>query len=350
MTDHIQIRSFVLGGNHGQFLQADGLRRAVTALRGDARVTHARYNAHLGQELRTQLRSLQPFKFAAMRLLWERRIPMSPLDTPAAMTVYGSDQIWAFSNPSFHVDPVLFGTQDPAVKIAYAPSMGHVEADFVAPDWLAPALRDFKAIAMRDTVGRDTVAGLLGHDVPIVTDPALFLPQLDDDPLPPSARDGTLSVYCLRTSQTIPALCGRDGAKGRAVFEGMRLHGYAPRRQAWRHIHRQFETPDAIIRSIRSSRLLLTSTFHGVMMALLAGTPFIALTTPGLSARLQNPVGQRGFSPDRLVDMKTLRGLTPADITRLCETGDMDRALIRREVAAARDWLRQALDAGRDSA
>jgi hypothetical protein len=335
---HIQIRSFVLGGNHGQYLQAAGLSKMVKELVPNARVSHAYYNNHFWDELKIQARSLQLPKFLAMRLHWARQIEMSSLTTPADVRIYGADQIWSFSNSLFPPDPVFFGAEDNAHKIAFAPAMGHVTPGFAFPDWAKDALEGFKSLAVRDEATVGVVERSLGRSPELVVDPALFL--LEGDTLS-QRRTDKLLTYDPGVRSNLPKLL----SAGSGLLDNwpIELHGYVPRREAWRRLGTQLSTPEFVVERIAGSRLLLTSTFHGVMMALMSGTPFVAKATPSLIDRLASPVGREVFGSYRLLSPKDFDCITRAQIECLLDPSDIDRSHLKSLIAHSRDWLSKAL-------
>lgn len=331
---HIQIRSFILGGNHGQYLQAAGLAKVVRKLAPGSRVSHARYSNHYWAEVRAQTKTLLLPKFLAMQLHWARNVAMSKIDTPADIRIYGSDQIWSFSNPFFESDRTFFGINDNAHKIAYAPSMGHVPPKFFLPQWAADDLARFASIGVRDEATASAVENALGKRPEIVVDPALFL--VDPDAVAP-VRRAEIAVYCTKAGRTLPHLRAAMGEL-EANYQ-FKLYGYAPRRQAVNFFTRQFLMPEAVVDKIARSQLLFTSTFHGVMMALMTRTPFLALTSPSLQDRLLSPLGQTTFARHRLVDEAQFAALSKDDIRRALDPSDINDTLISELTQASRKWL-----------
>ena len=59
----ILIKTFVLGANHGQYLQALGLLHLTKQLTDNCRIVHSRYNNHALKEIVIHLRSLTLVKY-----------------------------------------------------------------------------------------------------------------------------------------------------------------------------------------------------------------------------------------------------------------------------------------------
>lgn len=334
----ISIRSFVLGANHGQYLQAAGLARAVGEAASNAQVTHARYHNHLTSELKVQAKGFLIPKYLAMRLHWERKIAFSNADVGSDVTIYGSDQIWSFSNNSFPPDKYYFGVGDTSRKIAYAPAMGAVDRDFTFPSWAAESLVSFEALAVRDTATADAVERTLGKRPEIVVDPAFFL--VNPGAAVPK-RENRLAVYCHSARLTLPKLrtAGTNLIGGWPVD----MYGYAPSREAWRRLSMQLTMPEQVVAGIARSRLLYTSTFHGVVMALMTGTPFVARSSQSLMDRLSSPIGRETFGSFRLLEPDEFDNLARVDVERLLDDSDIDTTKISKLVAASRSWLVDAL-------
>jgi len=330
----VQIRSFVLGGNHGQYLQAAGLAKAVKEAAPHTQVTHARYNNHLLDELKVQTRSLHLPKYLAMRRHWQRQIAFSPLDHDARARIYGADQIWSFSNALFPPNPVFFGKGDTVHKIAYAPSMGHVTEGFIFPGWASDALARFQAIAARDAATAAAVERSLGVRPPIVVDPAFFLINHEDSF--PERRE-EIAIYSPNARYIMQRLLGAlDNVNGRWPVQ---LYGYLPKRQMYGQFSNQLVMPEALVSRIAQARILITSTFHGVIMALMTGTPFIALASSSLVDRLDSPLGQTTFDRFRLMNAERFAELGSEDINRALDPSDIDRVRISELTAQSRTWL-----------
>jgi hypothetical protein len=320
----IQIRSFVMGGNHGQYLQALGLRSAVMRLRPDAEVTHLRYNNHVRKELNIQRRGGHLLKYLSMRWFWARNFGFSPFDWEHDLSIYGSDMIWHLESPLFPADKVFFGERDGSPRIAYAPSVGFRGTE--EPDWVAAYLSEFRWIGARDETTVRFVEDHTRTRPTFVIDPCFFL--LDTPRAaawkPDRNRRG-LVVYSAQPGISFPALAEQIGlANLRRRFGRERHLGYHPKSRlpSARRYLPQARDPLRVLDEIANAELLLTSTFHGVMMALMTGTPFVALRSRSLDARLQSPIAAT-FGQHRLIDPKGLQHITLGTLEDLCGTDDL---------------------------
>ena len=69
----ILIKTFVLGANHGQYLQAYGLLLAIKSISKKYKIYHPFYNNHWFQELLSQTRDLTLIKYLVFLYYWTKR-------------------------------------------------------------------------------------------------------------------------------------------------------------------------------------------------------------------------------------------------------------------------------------
>ena len=174
----IQIRSFIKGGNHGQFLQALGLATLLNRLLPNHEIAHLDYQNHFIKELKIQIKSGMLPKFLMMRYYWKKYLKFSSIDKKVKLSVYGSDMIWHLDSKLFHPDPVMFGQQDNSeYKIAYAPSTGYrIQQE---PNWINKFLNNFNAIGVRDNNTAEFVKDHSNIKPELVIDPCFHLINSD---------------------------------------------------------------------------------------------------------------------------------------------------------------------------
>ena len=78
---NIQIRSFIKGGNHGQYLQALGVRYLIKNHLPDAEVSHLDYNNHEKEEFYIQLKGFHLAKYLTMKYYWNKNFEFSGFDS-----------------------------------------------------------------------------------------------------------------------------------------------------------------------------------------------------------------------------------------------------------------------------
>jgi hypothetical protein len=337
----IQIRSFVKGGNHGQYIGALGLYHVVSQILPKATVTILNYNNHFLKELYIQTRSFHLTKYISMRVFWQKRFKFSSFRWPD-FTIYGSDMIWHLESSLFPPDKNFFGENDYRRKIAYAPSVacrGRKE-----PEWLKELLSSFDWIGARDRNTAEFVYDHCKKHSDYVIDPSFFL--LDSnyiDGLREIKRESYLSIYSTIPSQIVESFTsGISKQHFSSIFPNIEYYGYFPRKRFLKEQHKQLQDPLKVIFHIAKSKMLLTSTFHGVMIALMTKTPFIALRSPNLDARLDNPT-MEAFGSFRLVSKEQLKNLNCSKIKKFLKIDDLNSKAINDYLRKSKGLLTTAL-------
>ena len=337
VASKIQIRSFVKGGNHGQYLQALGLAEVVKSILPESEVSHLNYNNHAIKELYWQGREGLIFKYFSMKYFWWKRLSFTSFQYNPDISIYGSDMIWHLESYLFPRDKVFFGQNDNANrKIAYAPSVGYRGKD--EPGWIKKSLDDFSAIAVRDEVTKGFVRDHTGRDCQLVIDPCFFL--LDSpykERITSDKRQNIISVYSTIPSRLVKLFEDNQG-KMDVNHLNYEYLGYFPGTKIFQNMHKQFYDPLWTVQRISESKLLLTSTFHGVMMALMTKTPFIAILNPNLEARLRSPVSDT-FGSFRLLNEKELMAIGQDDLKKYYQLDDFNEYALNQYIDASRNWL-----------
>ena len=249
---------------------------------------------------------------------------------PYDILITGSDQIW---NPSFlrygegKVTPVYFLNfgGEKVKKIAVSASFGCHSYPEEGKAIAVPFLRDLDAISVRENTGL-TILESMGITGGCVTaDPTALLPGGTYRELCAERSDITgVSTFMLRkqtaqTNRLLDAICGAFSAD-KAVDIDLR------------------SMPDWLA-AIRDSHLVVTNSFHCVMMCLKLHTPFAVLletgTMAGMNDRFSTLLGAMGLA-DRIVQ-------TEADIARLSDTIDFDvvDAAMDRYADTLKNYLRK---------
>jgi len=343
MTINIQIRSFVKGGNHGQYLQALGLKVLLEKLLPDAQVTHLNYENHYWKELESQIRGGMLPKFLSMRYFWRKNMKFSSLSDVSDITIYGSDMIWHLESDLFPIDKMLFGAEDRSIyKIAYAPSVGARGTN--EPKWIKPLLDSFAGIGVRDSNTLNLVNDHTTQEVKLVIDPCFHLLQSRySDWFDDQRRENFISIYSPLHSRLVNAFHNKLELEPLPDFiTEINYLGYFPRKRFLQELSKQFSDPLWTVQKIARSKLLITSTFHGVMMALMTKTPFIAITSPNLTARLDSPISNV-FSKKRIMTFDEIKELDNTGLEYLLENNDFDMDCLQEYIDESKGWLKSML-------
>lgn len=341
----VQIRSFVKGGNHGQFLQALGLAELTKELLPHAKVTHLDYEKHFAKELRVQTYGGMLPKFLMMRYYWNKYIEFGSLGEQVDLTIYGSDMIWHLDENAklFSQDPILFGDSDNSgFKIAYAPSTGYrVENE---PKWIGGYLEGFKGIGVRDKNTEGLVKDHSSVCPKFVIDPCFHLVKSKYSAwFSNQRREKFISVYSPLHHKFVTGFYENMDLNSLPSWVGdYKYLGYFPRKRFFIDLPKQFTDPLWTVQQIARSQLLITSTFHGVMMALMTKTPFLAVTSPNLSARLESPIAQT-FSSKRLMSFDEFKSLGAAGLSSFLKDDDLDDLQLNEYIRDSEAWMRSML-------
>lgn len=98
------------------------------------------------------------------------------------VSVYGSDEIWNFSNPFFGFDNFFFGSRDYGMKVSYAASFGNANVSNInsrTHSEIKSLLTSFKFISVRDEFSYNLLKNEFGLNSEIVLDP-VFLDDQDN--------------------------------------------------------------------------------------------------------------------------------------------------------------------------
>ncbi len=339
----IQIRSFVKGGNHGQYIQALGLRELVRSICLDARVSHLNYTNHFWKELDIQIRELHLPKFVALAYFWYKRFEFSSFQFSPDISIYGSDMIWHQESDLFPVDPVFFGDRDNSTqKIAFAPSVASRGCN--ENRRVSNKLSSFSAIGVRDKGTSDFVKQYTGKIVPCVIDPCFFLLHSKYSGLIKSKKRLDFITIYSGYPKKMKTLFEKNLVQNKTpeyCFKSEYL-GYFPRSNFFNGFKKQISDPLWTVKQIASSKLLLTSTFHGVMMALMTNTPFIAVKNSNLIARLRSPISNC-FAPHRLIELESLKRLNNKSVRPFLRGNDLDRLYLFKYMEQSKEWLKNAI-------
>lgn len=338
----IQIKSFVKGGNHGQYLQALGLKALVEEIIPDAQVSHLNYNNHARKEFMTQLKSFHIIKYFTFLFYWNRRIKFTSLNWPD-ISIYGSDMIWHLHSNLFLADKLYFGENDESKKIAYAPSTASREGK--EPDWLGLYLNKFLSIGVRDQNTFNLVKEHSAVKPEYVIDPCFFLLKSKYiKGLDKIKRTERVGIYSNNVGKTLGDLYAiRKVNKLKNPFNKIELYGYFPKKLFFHNINKQLNDPLKVIYQIAKCKILITTTFHGVMMALMTKTPFIAIKSPNLVARLNSPI-KNVFGTFRLISTDEFQQLKAQDFEHYLTMEDFNFDLLTSFINASKQKLSNALN------
>lgn len=210
--------------------------------------------------------------------------------------VVGSDQVWAKSlyfkeNQVFYLN---FGSKD-ILRIAYAASFAMSEYPKKLHSKLKLMLNRFDAISVREQTGVN-ICNSIGIDASLVLDPTMLLTAKDYNNIlniTNKRKTSTCFVYCLNISE--PEEIQWREIKQYSYEFSKRIvitpsSGYLPCVEIFGNENYEYCTIPHWIENIACSELLLTTSFHGIVFALLYHTNFVYFPLYGTYSRGNNRV------------------------------------------------------------
>jgi polysaccharide pyruvyl transferase WcaK-like protein len=242
--------------------------------------------------------------------------------------------IWHHGSKLFNLDKIMLGEHDSSnVKIAFCPSAGNVPKPH--PKWFGAHLNKFAHISVRDFTTKELVENHSSHaDVPVFIDPCFHLNGSKYDNWSNDTKKieevVVYSPYCWKLQELLPAdFINKNNFK---------LLGYYPRSSFYLHQRSMLMDPLQVLTDIKRSKFLVTTTFHGVMMALMTKTPFVAFGNPSLNARLNSPI-QECFDIKKRVVTDVEHKLTMNQISDMQSSDDFNFQRLSELANESKSWL-----------
>lgn len=226
--------------------------------------------------------------------------------------IVGSDQVW---NPDNNGDDAAFlldFVKDDKKKVSYSSSFGVASIDETHKDVFKNNLEKFKALAVRESIGRDIIKELTGRDAKVVLDPVMLLSKEQWLSLVPEKKNNEKYIfsYTNRDSQI------SDFFKTGFKLEGKKhyvLSRYTRPQDFLSSTVRvkYWMSPQEFVSVIANAELVVTASFHCLAMSILLNRPFVAVLT-----------GDKGKDERPLNILRALNlesrilspGMTPSDI------------------------------------
>lgn len=214
--------------------------------------------------------------------------PYKLIQNPPLADVYitGSDQVWNYSMPEESLSNFFLQFGDDTIKrISYAPSIGHEDIPDELTDLLSDYLSRFSAISVRES-SAVSIIKKIGYNATPVLDPTMLLRA--DDYMNLAEKENSRkcvfiysmnyesrndipfdSIQQFATTHKLPIIVtpGSGFVKAKELFEGVE-YSYATVTQ-W-------------IKHVANAELVVTASFHGVVMSIIMHTPFMYTPLKGI--------------------------------------------------------------------
>ncbi len=201
--------------------------------------------------------------------------------TPNAdIFICGSDQVWAadflFTSPAF-----LLGFAPKGVKrISYAPSFGKKKLETYLYETFKTYIKQFDAISVRETSGKDIVEKVANIDAKVVLDPTLLLDKKDYSSIIKLSNipdEPYVLVYLLSQEEELFEWSSKVINKLKTItnmpiYYVSTNNIWSPDR-GWQVLH---PTPGELLGLFTKSSMVLTNSFHGTVFSLILQKKFVS--------------------------------------------------------------------------
>ena len=196
--------------------------------------------------------------------------------------VVGSDQVW---NPDYFENaPYLLTGIDIATKISYAASIGREQLSSAELDDFRNALRNYKAISVRERSAKELLQPLTDKKIEVVLDPTLLLDKIEYERLEKRPRDiaeGERYILCYILGDSDYQLTIEKFAKE----NNCRVISFSDKKGSNYGV-------EEFLYLIHHAELVCTDSFHACVFSFIFNKPFVAFRRTGeanyMYSRLQN--------------------------------------------------------------
>lgn len=331
------------GFNYGAFLQAYALQMALRSLGLTPEIVNYKSRSHTYWEYRCLLWTRRPSllwnNLGKMRAFFRahRKLNMSPAVSDAGhlagmhypCVVFGSDEIWNYSNPIVKLDPVYFGLGvSTDCRVSYAPSCGSLRSDAEVPEQVARGWQQFDHLAVRDENSRLLLARHVSKPIEVVLDPT-FLVDFSREEVPCPDKNFIL-VYTTGFSPDM-----QQAVREYARTRGKKLVsvGY---RNAFCDKNVISVGPFEFLGYYRAASEVITSMFHGTIFAIKYNKPVAVVVDPYRTNKLATMLERFGMN-SRVIDAASLVKTmgTPINYAHINQ-------VIEKGVAQSMEYLKRA--------
>lgn len=290
------------GYNFGAFLQVYALQRVLAEHGFDVEVVNYKNPAYTYWEyhtlffsrrlniLRGNFSKMLKFRRAHRLLNLSRRLFTAKhlAELEYDCVVYGSDEIWNYSNPIVKLDPVYFGFGiTGARKISYAPSFGSLPVDSEIPEPAIRGLETLDAISVRDVNSQRLLSRILDKPVELVLDPTFLVDFSSDEIQCP--HENFILVYTTGFTKELQALL-LDYAEstGKLLISVGFPNDFC-------HKNIMGIGPFEFLGYYRQACEVVTNMFHGTIFAVKYNKPLAVISDPYRVNKLQSVLDRFGL-------------------------------------------------------
>lgn len=348
----IGVITFSKSINYGAYLQAYALQKTIKKIGYEPSlidyenpVDIKRYRTFNTNSLKSLISSMV---FAPVNISRKRKfkkdqkaLSYSPINQHYDVAISGSDQVWNPKLTGNSIDEKFFLKGiDTDKKISYAASVANEKVIRELANQYTELLNDFDHVSVRETTAKTELEKITNKTISVVADPTLLLTQdewlKEISHIKPNTKPYIFTYF----------VSGIDKRENNALTKvsnrlGLKCITYSkmPREK---NIYRYSYTkgPLYFLSTIRDSKLVLTSSFHGIVLSIMMHKNFYYfLPRADRRSRIDSILGILGFT-DRIIE-------TEADLDKI-NLDDIDYTEPQKKLDALRedslDWLKNAIE------
>lgn len=330
------MKIFTLEGyfNYGNRLQLFALSKTLKNLSGSSITSYwpKTFKSRIKELLRYKLHLLGNCKKEIkLKDFTKKYICKNVKSLKCSYSVIGSDQVW---NPDYLKSRLyLLNVPNNSIKISYAASIGKEQLTEVELSCFKKALKDYKAISVREKSAKDLLQPLTDKKVEVVLDPTLLVDKSEYEKLekrPKNLRENEKYILCyiLGGREQMDAInkCAKENNYKIILFSDKKDSDYGV---------------EEFLYLIHHAELICTDSFHACVFSFIFEKPFVAFKRTGAAnymyTRLQN-----------LIDTFELknREFNGKEISEKNLNADYNNAkkILKKEQEKSLNFLRKALD------
>lgn len=226
------------------------------------------------------------------------------------VVIYGSDQIWWYSNlPDFKgYDFVYWGQQPKNAKrkISYAASMGVVSTNSLEIEKLKELLCRFNALSVREMQVKELLESSFGIETSLVLDPVFLLGRRQWNKLINNkVYEGSKYIFFYHLLENDDAINLVNSIRD---YYGIRVVEIKGRVDSLKFDKRYHQTVDPIrfVHLIRDAEFIVTTSFHGVAFSIVFEKQFYVLGMGNNSERAKSLLNCLSLRERYIDDIKDL--------------------------------------------
>lgn len=194
--------------------------------------------------------------------------------------VVGSDQVW---NPLCNGDDAAFlldFVKDGQKRVSYSSSFGMSEIDDAHKEIFKKNFEQFKALAVRESIGQKLIKDLTGRDSLLVLDPVLLLTKEQWMEVMPKfdSKERFIFSYTNRDSQAADFFktgYKLDGRKHYVLSRYTRPQDFINPQTRVKYCM----SPEEFLYVVNNAEMVVSASFHCIALSIILNRPFVAFIT-----------------------------------------------------------------------